>query len=135
LVRANRSFVVHTLRLRSQDGARGRPLRGRQRKQWKEDESEAAPGINLPKPKTLEDEKEEEGGLWRCITERKLMILCGQKLKMRCAHMPDAATELSKLKAMSKLIAIYQECYITSIFVLDFIHRIFLKKSLKVLNP
>jgi hypothetical protein len=43
----------------------------------------------------------------RCIAIRKHMTLSAQKLKMRCAHKSDAADVCAKLKAVSKLIAIY----------------------------
>jgi hypothetical protein len=35
------------------------------------------------------------------------MTLCAQKFKMRCAHKSDAAAVCAKLKAMSKLVALY----------------------------
>jgi hypothetical protein len=45
--------------------------------------------------------------LERCITVRKNRALCVQKMKMCCVLKSDAAAIYMKLKAMSKLIAIY----------------------------
>jgi hypothetical protein len=46
------------------------------------------------------------GVYYRCISVRKNMTLSGQKFKMCCAHMLDAAAVCAKLKAISKLTAI-----------------------------
>jgi hypothetical protein len=47
------------------------------------------------------------GGLQRCVAVRQHMTLFAQKLKKRCADKSAAVAAWTKLKAMSKLIAIY----------------------------